>query len=140
LGNPFKTGTFAPKYLSVRHLFVFILIVQLTGGNIAGVELMKVPFLVHHFHAHRALFPKDSWGDFLRLHYARTKHRDADTTHRHLPFQSVHGLSTGAMVMPAVIESTLSLPGPHSAVMASKFDDNLLPGDYRPGVRRPPRV
>lgn len=124
----------------MRRLLIFILIVQLAGGNIAGVELMKVPFLVHHFQAHRTIFPKDSWGDFLRLHYARTKHRDADAAHRHLPFQSVQGLSTAVMVMPEAIESTLALPGLCSAVAASIFDDNLLPGDYRPGLLRPPRV
>lgn len=130
----------AQIFVFVRHLILFLLILQLVGGNAIGGELMKMPFLIRHFALHRVARPVDSLVDFLRLHYANGKHRDTDSTHRQLPFHSCPHPVASAMVMPVDTGIGSACPEARRIAGLSARDENLLPCDFRSGVLRPPRT
>ena len=123
-----------------RRVCLFLFIFQLFGGNGPGAELLKLPFLVRHFHLHQRANPEATWWEYLRLHYANSKHRNADPAHRQLPLHagSAHAETVMALPVDLVAILTKSEPGKGSALHC--YDERLLPLDYRARLLRPPRA
>ena len=123
----------------MQRILLFVLTLQFLSGNIVGEELLKMPYLVRHFQAHQTRRPNDTWFDFLRLHYANTRHRNSDPVHRQLPLQSISG-SNLAFLLPAPNPYLEFRPGAGVCYCPAPFaDETLLPSDFRVRVLRPPR-
>jgi len=131
--------TFASKYKKVRYLFVFVLVIQFSSGNVLGDELAKIPFLLHHFNVYKAE-AKGSFFAFLRLHYADTMHRKADPAHRNLPLQSISANSLSFALPPAHPFSRMQARLDENDRELPLRDETLLPSDFRARLLRPPRV
>lgn len=131
--------TFVPKYKKVRYLFVSILVIQFSSGNVLGDELAKIPFLLCHFNAYKAE-AEGSFFEFLRLHYADTMHRKADPAHRNLPLQSISAGSLFFALPPAHPFSRMQARPDEKNRELPLRDETLLPSDFRARLLRPPRV
>lgn len=123
----------------MRRFFIFFLIVHLSTGNLVGGEMVKIPFLARHFRLYTAANPGGSWQDFLRLHYANTKHRNTDPEHRQLPFHSTAAPVIPVMLLPALSDVAPIPPAGADLAVQLWQDETLLPADYRSRLLRPPR-
>ncbi len=130
---------FVPKYEKVRFLFVFILVIQFSSGNVLGDELAKIPFLLHHFNVYKAE-AKGSFFEFLRLHYADTMHRKADPAHHKLPLQSISANNLSFALPPSPPLSRIQMRPDENAEGLPVGDETLLPSDFRARLLRPPRA
>ena len=132
--------TFAPKYIRVRRILIFLTIFQLSTGNLLGNELMKLPVLVRHYQLYSATCSKGGcWSDFLQLHYANTVHRGTDPVHRQLPLQSPACSSQVVMLLPAGMTSLQgSAPDADNLPGLPAFYETLLPADFVSRLLRPP--
>lgn len=135
----YSGATLLPNTRIVRYLFVFVLAIQFSSGNVLGDELAKIPFLLRHFNTYRSEYANGSFFDFLRLHYADTLHRKTDATHQKLPLQSVSAGSISFALLPAPFFSCAPLRLDERDGGTPLYDETLLPSDFRPGLLRPPR-
>lgn len=126
------------KYLDVRRFLLMLLIVQLGAGNIIGTELMKVPSLVRHYYLHQAKSGNTGGWDFLRLHYARSGHREADAAHRQLPFHSNSSPNGSVMMLPDGVCAVVASPPEPALIRLPGTQNAMLPSDFRSGLLRPP--
>lgn len=69
----------------MKKVLSFLLILQFFTNHEAFAELVKIPFLFHHYnetgsHHH-------SFADFIKDHYTDNHHADSDHDHGKLPFK-----------------------------------------------------
>ena len=135
-----KPPTFAAKYSQVRRILLFFFIFQFATGNFFGSELAKVPVLIRHFRLHQAGAAGSTWCDFLRLHYANNRHREADPVHHQLPLHAFSGQGFTVMLLPDHPAAAFDLVSLHRSRALPPGDDTLLPTDFRSRLLRPPRA
>lgn len=121
-------------------MFVFILVIQFSSGNLLGDELMKVPLLIHHFNLYRSESSEGSFFEFLRLHYADAAHRKSDPFHQKLPLQTISTSSLSFVLPPALPFPRMQVRLDESNKNLPQYDEALLPSDFRTRLLRPPRV
>ncbi len=122
----------------IQRTFTLLLTLQLFAGKVLLDETAKLPYLWTHFQQTRAVWPEESFGDYLRQHYADQCHRNADPEHHHLPFFSAE-ISIVLALKPEY-ESIAVVAPPASGHKAVFTEEEMLPSDYRAGILQPPEA
>lgn len=68
----------------MKKVFAIFIILQLLTNHEAFAELVKVPFLFHHYNESKE---DESIFHFLKNHYADNSHEQSDHNHSKLPFK-----------------------------------------------------
>lgn len=75
----------------MRKVTAILLVFFMFGNALPLPELVKLPFLIHHYNEHKALHPSDSVFTFLYKHYIlnqKPESQDDKNSDRQMPFKS----------------------------------------------------
>jgi hypothetical protein len=117
------------------------ILIFLTAGN-ALSELLKFPFMVHHYVEHISEDESMTFSDFVELHYNDSRsndHRDDHGDHRNLPFKS--SLPQTSVVEPAIHPDLSSGSAPIVVYDRSKFNiysQQMVAGPDLDNIWQPP--
>lgn len=76
----------------MKKFIAFILIIVMFGFSVELPELLKLPFLIHHYNEHKIKHPVDSVFAFLYKHYFLNQKPESQKDQRsdgQMPFKSV---------------------------------------------------
>lgn len=73
----------------MRKYFIIVILVSYLSSSTQLIEVLKLPFLIEHYFEHKAENKNLTFLQYLKLHYAETKHYAQDHKEKQLPFKTI---------------------------------------------------
>lgn len=73
----------------MRKLLTILILTGYLSSSTQLIEVLKLPILINHYFEHKAENKHITFIDFLKLHYAETKHYTQHHKEKQLPFKAI---------------------------------------------------
>ena len=125
----------------MKKILALFIALQLISNHEAFAEMLKLPFLFHHYSETAA---NTSIIDFLKTHYSENQHEDSDHDHNKLPFKHADdGCSNHpSPVISVVIQSESDYIIKPFVTTSQKivYSNDRIPNSFINNIWQPPKL